>query len=57
MSSSNQRPANQGFRSVLRCAITHCHDFRSLSAPEPCDALRCVWDLAADRLVENRNRR
>ena len=23
MSSSNQRPANRGFRSVLRCAITH----------------------------------
>ena len=23
MSSSNQRPANRGFRSVLRCAITY----------------------------------
>ena len=23
MSSSNQRPANRGFRSVLRCAISH----------------------------------
>ena len=35
MSSSNQRPANMGFRSVLRCAITHYHQFPSLSAPEP----------------------
>ena len=23
MSSSNQRPANRGFRAVLRCAISH----------------------------------
>ena len=35
MSSSNQRPANMGFRSVLRCAITHYRQFPSLSAPEP----------------------
>ena len=35
MSSSNQRPANSGFRAVLRCDMTHYHDFRSLSAPEP----------------------
>ena len=35
MSSSNQRPANRGFRSVLRCAITHYRQFSWLSAPEP----------------------
>ena len=35
MSSSNQRPANRGFRSVLRCAITHYRQFPWLSAPEP----------------------
>ena len=27
MSSSNQRPANRGFRSVLRCAISHYRQF------------------------------
>ena len=36
MSSSNQRPANRGFRSVLRCAISHYRQSPSLSAPEPC---------------------
>ena len=35
MSSSNQRPANRGFRSVLRCAISHYRQFPWLSAPEP----------------------
>ena len=35
VSSSNQRPANRGFRSVLRCAISHYRQFHSLSAPEP----------------------
>ena len=35
MSSSNQRPANRGFRSVLRCAITHYRQSPWLSAPEP----------------------
>ena len=35
MSSSNQRPANRGFRSVLRCAITHYRQAPWLSAPEP----------------------
>ena len=35
MSSSNQRPANRGFRSVLRCAISHYRQSPSLSAPEP----------------------
>ena len=35
MSSSNQRPANGGFRSVLRCAISHYRQAPSLSAPEP----------------------
>ena len=35
MSSSNQRPENRGFRSVLRCAITHYRQVPSLSAPEP----------------------
>ena len=35
MSPSNQRPANRGFRSVLRCAISHYHHVPSLSAPEP----------------------
>ena len=35
MSSSNQRPANRGFRSVLRYAISHYRQVPSLSAPEP----------------------
>ena len=35
MSPSNQRPANRGFRSVLRCAISHYHHVPSLSAREP----------------------
>ena len=35
MSPSNQRPANRGFRSVLRCAISHYRQVPSLSAPEP----------------------
>ena len=35
MSSSNQRPANRGFRSVLRCALSHFRQFPCLSAPEP----------------------
>ena len=35
MSSSNQRPANRGFRFVLRCAIFHYFQSLSLSAPEP----------------------
>ena len=35
MSSSNQRPANRGFRSVLRCAISHYRQSSCLSAPEP----------------------
>ena len=35
MSSSNQRPANRGFRSVLRCVISHYRQVPSLSAPEP----------------------
>ena len=35
MSSSNQRPANRGFRSVLPCAITHYRQSPWLSAPEP----------------------
>ena len=35
MSSSNQRPANRGFRSVLRCAISHYRQVPWLSAPEP----------------------
>ena len=38
MSSSNQRPANRGFRSVLRCAISHYRQFPWLSAPEPDDS-------------------
>ena len=37
MSSSNQRPANRGFRSVLRCAISHYRQSPSLSAPEPAE--------------------
>ena len=40
MSPSNQRPANRGFRSVLRCAISHYRQFPWLSAPEPSDG--CV---------------
>ena len=40
MSSSNQRPANRGFRSVLRCAISHYRQFPCLSAPEPLH-----WDV------------
>ncbi len=35
MSSSNQRPANKGFRSVLRCAITPYRQSSCLSAPQP----------------------
>ena len=35
MSSSNQRPANGGFRSVFRCAISHYRQVPSLSVPEP----------------------
>ena len=35
MSSSNQRPANRGFRSVFRCGIYHFYQFPCLSAPEP----------------------
>ena len=35
MSSSNQRPANRGFRSGFRCAISHYRQFHWLSAPEP----------------------
>ena len=35
MSSSNQRPANRGFRSVLGCAISHYRQSSCLSAPEP----------------------
>ena len=35
MSSSNQRPAHRGFRSVFRCAITYYRQFPSLSAPAP----------------------
>ena len=35
MSSSNQRPANRGFRSVFRCAISHYRQSSCLSAPEP----------------------
>ena len=34
MSSSNQRPENRGFRSVLRCAISHYRQVPSLSGPE-----------------------
>ena len=41
MSSSNQRPANRGFRSVLRCTISQYRPVPSLSAPEPLSALRC----------------
>ena len=39
MSSSNQRPANRGFRSVLRCATSHYRQVPSLSAPEPLAAV------------------
>ena len=35
MSSSNQRPANRGFRSVFRCALSHYRPVPYLSAPEP----------------------
>ena len=34
MSSSNQRSANRGCRSVLRCALSHYRQFPWLSAPE-----------------------
>ena len=46
MSSSNQRPANRGFRSVLRCAITYYRQFSCLSAPEP------SRHAGADRIIE-----
>ena len=42
MSSSNQRPANRGFRSVLRCAISHYRQSPSLSAPEPFFSVQTV---------------
>ena len=42
MSSLNQRPANRGFRSVLRCAITHYRRSPSLSTPEPFTVLLCL---------------
>ena len=45
MSSSNQRPANRGFRSVLRCAISHYRQSPSLSAPEPIESARALEDL------------
>ena len=51
MSSSNQRPANRGFRSVLRCAISHYPQVPSLSAPEPsgvCTALAVTERSAHD---------
>ena len=44
MSSSNQRPANRGFRSVLRCALSHYRQFPWLSAPEPSRG----WQLPRD---------
>ena len=48
MSSSNQRPANRGFRSVLRCAISHYRQSPSLSAPEPLRLLLLVWRRSPD---------
>ena len=47
MSSSNQRPANRGFRSVLRCAISHYRQFPWLSAPEPTTAYVALKRLVA----------
>ena len=44
MSSSNQRSANRGCRSVLRCALSHYRQFPWLSAPEPCERVK-VLDL------------
>ena len=41
MSSSNQRPANRGFRSVLRCTISHYRQIPSLSAPRTSCSDRC----------------
>ena len=46
MSFSSQRPANRGFRSLLRCAITHYRQFPWLFAPEPTTA-----SVALKRLV------
>ena len=52
MSSSNPRPANRGFRSVLRCAITDYRQVPSLSAPEPsCDKMTYPDNIKD--LVEN----
>ena len=53
MSSSNQRPANRGFRSVLRYAISHYRQVPSLSAPEPqpdpeLRKVRVLWVEEAD---------
>ncbi len=45
MSSSNQRPANRGFRSVLRCALSHYRQSPSLSAPEPNFRKDCSREL------------
>ena len=44
MSSSNQRPANRGFRSVLRCALSHDRQFPWLFAPEPLSVLNRPGD-------------
>ena len=41
MSSSNQRPGNRGFRSVLQCAISQYRQVPSRSAPEPKRRLCC----------------
>ena len=49
MSSSNQRPANRGFRSVFRCAIFYYRQFPWLSAPEPGDG-----DVAGVGLADHR---
>ena len=51
MSSSNQGLANRGFRSLLRCAISHYRQVPSLSAPEPgwIDWFNHRWFLPAGR--------
>ena len=52
MSSSNQRPANRGFRSVLRCAISHYRQFPSCLHQNPTEDLTAIRSSATALPVE-----
>ena len=54
MSSSNQRRANRGFRSVLRCAISHYRPVPSLSAPEPPPGVGSVYSIGVGSFLRCR---